>query len=249
MRSLSLVLALTAVGGVASAQPGPPPQPPPPPMDTTTTTTTTTDPGSPDPQGQPVAQQQSTPVQTGQEPAGDDSRPAGLAIGLGIGFASPMALDMPNISTLRLRLASGLTFEPAIRISNTSSSMQPATGSDSTDKISSFGVAVLLRLPLVSHGKFDLEGLGSLGFSTTKSNPDGDYNATTNNNFDLGYGVAVSNWLSPHWNLSFSITNPLVDYRQTKVQPGVPNMTNKSSDTTLGIIFTPEVFMMIHMYN
>ncbi len=245
MRSLSLVLAMTAVGGVAFAQPGPPP----PPMDSTTTPPPfDPPPPPPEPVVQTSVQVQPQPVQTVVEEPSDDLRPTGLAIGLGIGYSTPMALDMPNISTLRLRLSSGLTFEPAIRISNTTSDQDTPTGED-TDKITAFALGLLLRLPLVSRGKFDLEALGSVGFANTKSNPEGDYNATTQNAFFLGYGVAVTSWLSPHWNLSFSITNPLIDYRQSKVQAGIPNETTKSSDTTIGIIFNPEVFMMIHMYN
>jgi hypothetical protein len=249
MRCKSLVLALMAVGGIASAQPGPPP----PPMDTSTTTTTTTDPVPPptDPttvstttDGPPPP----APVQTVVEEPADDTRPSYLAIGLGLGYASPMALDMPNISSLRLRLVSGLTFEPALRISNTNSQMDAGT-MEETDKLTALALATLVRLPLVSHGKVDLEALASAGFASSKSNPEGDYNATTTNSFALGYGVAVSYWITRHFNFSMSITNPLIDYRQTKVQIGVPNMTTKSSDTTIGIIFNPDVFMMLHLYN
>jgi hypothetical protein len=198
---------------------------------------------------QPTVQAQTQqPVQTvTEEPT--DTRPTGVSIGLGLGYASPWALDMPNISTLRLRLVSGLTLEPAVRLSRTTSNQDTPTGGEDTDKLTTFGVAALARLPLVSHGKFDLEALGLVGFATSKSNPEGPYNSTTRNTVELGYGVAVTNWLTPHWNLSFSITNPLVDYRQTKVQTGIPDVTTKSSDTTIGIIFTPEVFLMIHMYN
>lgn len=246
MRSLSLILAMTAVGGVAYAQPGPPP----PPMDSTPNPP----PDPPPPETTPVVQSSTTvqtqvqPTQTVTEEA-DGTRPSALAIGLGLGYSTPIVLDMPNISSLRLRLPSGLTFEPAVRISNTTSDQDNATGGEDTDKLTAFGLALVLRLPLVSRGKFDLEALGTIGFSNTKSNPEGDYNATTQNAFGLGYGVAVTNWLSPHWNLSFNITNPLIDYRQSKVQTGIPNDTSKSSDTTIGIIFNPEVFLMIHMYN
>jgi len=245
MRCKSLVLALMAAGGIASAQPGPPP----PPMDTSTTTTT--DPTPPPVDPTPVTEPPPPtppPTQTVTEVPPDEDRPSYLSIALGIGYASPMALDMPNISSARLRLVSGLTFEPALRISNTSSEMDAGT-MEETDKLTAFALATLVRLPLISHGKVDLEALGSAGFASSKSNPEGDYNATTTNSFTLGYGVAVSYWITPHFNFSMSVTNPLIDYRQTKVQIGVPNMTTKSSDTTLGIIFDPDVFMMLHLYN
>lgn len=246
MRCNALVLALTAVAGVASAQPGPPP----PPMDSTTPPVPD-NPAPPvivEPPPPPEPTPPPAPVQTVVEEPVDDTRPSYLAIGLGLGYASPIALDMPNISSLRLRLPSGLTFEPALRISNTSSEMD-AGGVEQTDKLTAFALAALVRLPLVTHGKVDLEGLASLGFANQKSNPEGDYNATTTNNFSLGYGVAVSYWITRHFNFTMSITNPLIDFRQTKVQSGVPGMTAKSNDTTLGIIFDPDVFMMLHLYN
>jgi Outer membrane protein beta-barrel domain len=248
MRCKSLVLALIAAGGVASAQPGPPPQPQPPPMDTTTTTTTTvTEPAlPPQPEPQPMAQPQPQP--TVQMEVQEDVRPVGISVALGIGYSTPMALDMPNISTLRLRLASGLTFEPALRISNTSSD-QEAGGLEESDKLTQFGLGALMRLPIVTHNKVDLEFLGTAGFANSKSNPEGDYNATTSTSLSLGYGVGIAYWINRHWNFTMSVTNPLVEYRTTKVQAGVPGMTAKSSDTTIGIIFVPDVFMMFHLYN
>src|SRR5512138_1213 len=102
MRCKSLVLALTAIGGVASAQPGPPPQP----VDTTTTTTTNTN------ETTPVVTTTTTPVVNNQpmqqpvqasEPAGN--RPEGMAMGLGIGYDLPTSLETPNTASFRLRLA------------------------------------------------------------------------------------------------------------------------------------------------
>lgn len=246
MRLKSLVLALTAAGGVASAQPGPPPQPPPPPMDTTTTTTTTTDPAPPE-QPQPPPAPEPQPIAAAE--AVDDSRPVGTSIALGFGYGLPTSLETPNRTSLRLRLASGLTFEPLVAVSNTSATMDPPIGTSTTDKVTAFGVDVLMRLPIVTHGKVDLEALGTAGFLNQKTNPDGDFNATTVTSFQLGYGVGVAYWISRHWNFSLSVTNPLVEYRQTKNQGGGPDMTQKASETTLGIVFVPSVFMMIHLYN
>ena len=115
----SLLLALTAaLGGVASAQPGPPPQPPPPPD-----TTITSDPGPPEPTPpppEPVVHHSQpapvTPTQTQTEPVGD--RPEGFAIALGLGYALPTSLQTPNITSARIRLASGFEIEPAVRIAN-----------------------------------------------------------------------------------------------------------------------------------
>ena len=81
-----------------------------------------------------------------------------------------------------------------------------------------------------------------------KDNPEDDYNTTTTNTFGVGYGVGIAYWISRHWNFSMSVTNPLVSYSQSKRQIG-PNMNAKSSDTTIGLVFSPGVFMMIHLYN
>ena len=170
-----------------------------------------------------------------------------MAIGLGIGYALPTSLQTPNITTARLRFASGLQLEPAVTISNTSDETDTG-GTEMTTKRTSFGLAALVRLPIVTRGKVDLEVIGTAGFSSDRENPEGDYNTTTTNSFGIGYGVAVSYWLSRHWNLSLSTTNPLVSYDQNKVQTG-PDMFAKQSETTIGLIFVPRVFIMIHLYN
>jgi hypothetical protein len=244
-----LALALTAgLGGLAAAQPGPPPQPPPPPADTTLTTTP--EPGPPEPAPAPQPQPEpprATPV-VNEEPAHSD-RPDGFSIGLGLGYGLPTSLETPNRTSARLRLASGLTFEPMLAIANTTqTSESPATG-ETEDKITQFGLSVLARLPLITHHHVDLEALATAGFSNTKNNPQGDFNTTTTNTFSVGWGVGIGYWLSRHWQLSMSVTNPLVQYQSQKMGLGVAGMTNKSSETTIGVIFVPQVVAMIHLYN
>jgi len=248
MRCPSLVLVLTAgLGSIAAAQPGPPPAPPPPPADTTTTTTTN-DPAPPDPTPPPQPQPHVMPV-VQEEPAHGD-RPDGFAIGLGLGYGLPTSLETPNVTSARLRLESGLTFEPLFAIANTTASTDPADPMvmSTEDKTTEFRVAVLVRLPVITHGHVDLEGLAAAGFSNLKDNPDGDFNTTTTNTFAVGWGVGIGYWLSRHWQLSMSVTNPLVEYQQRKTPSGM-NTPNKTSETTLGVIFMPQVVAMIHLYN
>jgi hypothetical protein len=254
MRCRSLVLVLTAgLGGIAAAQPGPPPQPPPPPVDTTTTTTT--DPAPPDPTPEPQPQPQPQPVAqpmpvVTEEPARDD-RPSGFSIGLGLGYGLPTSLETPNRTSARLRLASGLTFEPLVSIANSTDSHEdpdPITP-DTEDKTTEFGVAALVRLPIITHNHVDLEVLASAGFTTTKVNPDGDFNSTTTNTFGIGWGVGIGYWLSQHWQLSMSVTNPLVQYQSVKMQAGMAGLSSTDSSTSLGVIFVPQVTAMIHLYN
>lgn len=258
MRCMSLALVLaTGLGGVAAAQPGPPPQPPAPPDDTTGSAwDTTPDPAPPAPEPEPPPPPQPAPQPRAQpapavqasEPTNSD-RPQGLSIGLGLGYGLPTSLETPNVTSARLRLASGLTFEPLFTIANTSSTDEPTGLPETEDKLTELGIAVLGRLPLITHGHVDLEALGSIGFTNTKNNPDGDYNTVTTNTFGIGWGVGIGYWLSSHWQLSMSVTNPLVQYRSTKSGTGVSGMSNKSSDTTIGLIFVPQVVAMIHLYN
>jgi hypothetical protein len=235
------------LGGVASAQPGPPPQPPPP-MDTSMTT----DPAPPEPAPEPApppppqpppVQQQAAPQ---EEPTGD--RPEGISVALGVGYGLPTSLETPNITSARLRLPSGLQIEPVFRISNSTTS-QEAAGMEAESKETRFSLAALVRIPIVTKRKVDLELLGTAGFSNTKTNPDGDYNTQTVNSFGIGYGIGIAYWLSRHWNFSMSVTNPIISYDKTKQQVPPPNAATEDSQTTIGLIFVPQVFMMIHLYN
>ena len=247
MRCLSLVLVLSAgLGGIAAAQPGPPPEPPPPPVDSTmTTTTTTVDPAPPDPTPQPEPQPRVMPVV--QEEQVDSDRPQGLSIGLGLGYGLPTSLETPNRTSARLRLASGLTFEPLLTIANTSETMDTPT-MEETEKTTELGVAVLVRLPFITRGKVDLEGLATAGFTNVKVNGPIDYDTRTTNTFGVGWGVGIGYWLSQHWQLSMSVTNPLVTYQSTKQQTG-PGASTSNGETTIGVIFVPQVTAMIHLYN
>jgi hypothetical protein len=245
------VFVLTAgLGGIAAAQPGPPPQPPPPPTDTTTTTT---DPAPPDPtpppppQPEPQPQPRTMPV-VQEEPVQDD-RPSGFSIGLGLGYGLPTSLETPNRTSARFRLGGGLTFEPMFIIANTTATEEPPMMMETETKTTEFGVAVLARLPVITHGHVDLEALATAGFTSTKVNPDGDFNSTTTNTFGIGWGVGVGYWLSRHWQLSMSVTNPLVQYQSVKQQAGLSGVSNTETETSIGVIFVPQVTAMIHLYN
>ena len=247
MKCTSLVLALTAsLGGMASAQPLGPPNPPPPDTTVTKDTTVTTPVVEPTPAPQPpppapVVQETTTT----SEPT--TVRPDGLSFGLGIGYQLPTSLETPNITSMRLRLANAMTIEPAFAIANTSTSNDNGT-TETTDKHTVFSIFAMLRVPLISRGHADFEGLARLGFTNDKDNPEGDFNTTTTNRFGIGWGFAVSYWFTQHWQLSFNVTNDIVDYSSRKVETG-PDMDNKTSATEIGLIFSPAVFAMLHLYN
>jgi hypothetical protein len=249
MRCPTLVLVLTAgLGGIAAAQPGPPPQPPPP---ADTTTTTTVDPAPPDPTTTttPVVQTETRPMPAvvQEEPVQTD-RPSGFAVGLGLGYGLPTSLETPNRTSARFRLGGGLTFEPLLSIANTTTTQEDPLTPETEDKTTEFGVAVLVRIPVITHNHVDLEALATAGFSSTKVNPEGDFNSVTTNTFGIGWGVGIGYWLSRHWQLSMSVTNPLVQYASQKTQAGA-GMSATETETSLGLIFVPQVTAMIHLYN
>jgi hypothetical protein len=241
MRCLSLALVLTAaLTSVAAAQDPFPPDP--------MTDPAPPDPAPPDPAPPPPPPPQPAPAPVVQEVRVQSDRPVGTSIGLGLGYGLPTSLETPNRTSARLRLPTGLTFEPLLTIANSTGTTEPSMGPESEDKITEFGVAVLGRLPLVSHGRVDLEALASVGFSNVKANPDGDFNTRTTNTFGIGWGVGIGYWLGPHWQLSMSVTNPLVQYASAKQQMGA-GISSKASETTIGVIFVPQVVAMIHLYN
>jgi hypothetical protein len=186
------------------------------------------------------------PPVTQPAPEAAGSRPDGTAFGLGIGYQLPTSLETPNVASLRVRLAGGLTFEPAFTISNASETAE-MTGVEATNKHTTFSLAARGRMPLISRGKADFEGLAELGFTNDKDNPDGDFNTTTTNAFDIGWGLAVGYWFTQHWQFTFNVTNPLVTFSSRKIQNA--GETTKDSTTELGLTFNPAVFMMLHLYN
>jgi hypothetical protein len=245
MRCPSLVLVLTAgLGGIAAAQPGPPPQPPPP-----ADTTTVTDPAPPDPTPPPPQPQpQARVMPVVQEEEVQTDRPSGFSVGLGLGYGLPTSLETPNRTSARFRLGSGLTFEPLLSIANTTQTAEITGLPEVESKTTEFGVALLVRIPVITHNHVDLEALATAGFSNVKANGPMDFDTVTTNTFGIGWGVGIGYWLSRHWQLSMSVTNPLVQYESSKEQMGA-GMSEKSSETSLGVIFVPQVTAMIHLYN
>lgn len=237
------IVALVVTTGVAAAQPSPPPPPP----DTVggtvggTVDVTPTPPPQPPPPPQPMMHHHDME-------AADPVRPEELAVAIGIGYTFPDSLETPNTTSARLRLVSGLTFEPRVTISSSSQGMDTGAGTSTNDTTTVLSIGTLLRYPLVKHGRVDFELLGSAGFSTTKHDPPGDYNTQTNNSIELGWGIGVGAWLSHHWQLSLSAVNPVVTYTSQTTETGPTTHTHVST-TEIGVQFDPVVILMIHLYN
>jgi hypothetical protein len=222
---LALSLAMT---GVAVAQPAPPP---PGPMAPATPPETTAAPA-------PVAVTMPEPVDTG--------RPSGLVFGIGFGYVFPTSLQTPNVTSVRVRLPTGLTFEPQVVFATTSDKVD--TGMTATNKQSEITLGSLVRFPLRVHGRIDLEGIGAAAISNRTVDPEGDDNNRTITTVGVNYGLALAYWFTPHWNLSFTATNPLFAYTRTRQEMGAANTTIDSS-TTIGLIFDPLIAMMLHLYD
>lgn len=251
MRLTTVIAALAWLGGIAAAQPAepgpgttdvsptPPPQPTPPPPQ----------PAPPPPQPAPP------PHEIVIEPAEhtDGVHPSDIAFAIGIGYARPAGgsfdLQKPNVASARLRLVNGITFEPIVAIANTSND-QTTVGMDTTEAVTELDLGTLVRFPVIRHGRYDFEILGSLGFDVVKDNPPGDYNTKTTTSFALGWGIGIGYWFSPHWQLSASATNPLLSYTGVKTETG-PSDTDstKTSSTTFAVEFDPEILVMLHLYN
>lgn len=217
---------LVATAHAATAQPGPPPAPGGPPA-------------APAAEGPPPPAM-STPR---DEPDGDPGRPSELAIGIGIGYALPTSLQTPNTTSVRIRLPSGLTFEPQLVLATTSDDM--ATSSSQQNELT---LGSLVRYPVRVHHKVDLELVGNASISNRVVDPSGDNNNRTVTTLDLGYGVAIAYWFTRHWNLSVTASNPLLTFSRTRQDTGV-NQTTVTKTTTFGLVFDPQVTLMIHLYD
>lgn len=244
---LSVVIALVGMVGVAPAQPvepGPgttdvqPVAPPPPPV------------VQPQP-AQPVVVEPPPPVRRHEVGDVDDHRPNELAFAIGIGYTRPpgggIDLQTPNIASARLRLVSGITFEPTVVIGNTSVSTSNGT-TDTNEAITQLDLGTLVRFPVIRHGRVDFEVLGSIGVNVVKDDPDGDYNTRTTTTFDLGWGIGIGYWFGPHWQLSVSATNPVFTYSQQKEETAF-DTSMKNSTSTFAVQFNPTTMVMIHLYN
>jgi hypothetical protein len=237
------ILAVCVLAGTAVAQPGDPQPPvetppPPPPIEQPP------QPPQP-PHPQPRVEQPPPPVVAEPPPL---VRPAGFSLGIGVGYRFPTSLQTPNITSVRFRLAGGITVEPSVVFATTSHSED--TGTAQTSRASEAGVGVLGRFPLISHRRTDLELLGGVAFDYLGQDPD-DQNSddvTTNTTVTVSYGLAVGLWLTPHVQASLSATNGLVSFAKKREEMGAGSV-RVTNDTTFGLIFDPTVAFMIHLFN
>ncbi len=238
--TMKTILAVCLLAGTALAQPGdaqPPVENPAPPIEQPPQP-----PQPPHPQPR-VIEQPPPPV---EPPASD--RPTGFSLGIGVGYRIPASLQTPNITSVRFRLAGGITIEPTLVFASTSHSTD--TGSAQTTTASEAGLGALVRFPVVAHKRTELEILGGVGFDYLGEDPD-DLNSddvTTTTTVSARYGVAVGFWITPHVQASLSATNGLVSFSKKRQEMGLGSVL-VTNDTTFGLIFDPTVAFMVHLYN
>lgn len=235
---ISAFVLAAALGGTALAQPlgpQPPPEEPPPPPPPA--------PAPPPPAPPPPAHHEPMPAPI-TEPT-DPYRPSELSVGIGAGYTFPTSLETPNTTSVRLRLPSGLTFEP--RLTFAQAAQEIDTGTSVRDEQSEISLATLVRYPVIARGRVDFEVLGAVAVRNATQSPDQPNADTTTTQFSVGYGLAVTSWITSHWNLSFTAGNPLFTSTKVKQDMG-PGFTTVTTTNTLGLIFDPTVQLMIHLY-
>jgi hypothetical protein len=252
MRSIVCVVAICAGVATVLAQTPMPPAPQPPPGTGTdapppgTGSDATSGSGSGSAIVRPIRPPDPPPIVQPPPKHDDTHRPTEFSVGIGIGYQLPTTLDTPNLTSVRLRLPTGLTLEPQLILAKSSRTVD--TGMPVTDETTELGIGAIIRYPIVKRSRVDLELLGALSvdqLETIPSEPDMGTRVTTT---QISYGLAVSMWMARHWQLSFTAGNALLTSVKNRQEMGVGTVT-VTTNTTYGLIFDPQVQLMIHLYH
>jgi hypothetical protein len=166
-----------------------------------------------------------------------------------VGYTFSTSLQTPNTVTVRARLRSGLSFEPILRLRNVSETMSTA-GVSTTSTTSEFGVGTNVIFPIWERGRADLDVLGQIAVDTEKDTPDtsaSDNNKVTTT-FSVGYGIEIGFWITHHWMISMTATNPIISYSNTVANAaGAP--AAKDAITTIGLIHDPTISLVVHLFD
>lgn len=247
MKHLVLAIVLLSSPGVALAQlpgddtatdPPPPPPPPPdpePPPPPPTTTSSIAPAVDPEPEPEPMAS--TRPI-----------RPESYSVAVGLGWDFPADIQAPDVTSVRFRHPSGLTAEPMLELSKATSKVEDPLPPDTEVSSATMQFSLLGRLPIMHNGKVDLELAGGFGYGRTNVDPDGPDNDTITTSFGISYGLAVCYWFSPHLQLSATGMNPIFS-TSTESEENGPGMEITTTSSGFGLVFEPNVFVMLHLYN
>ena len=175
----------------------------------------------------------------------NDDRPEGFSIGIGFGYQLPNSLETPNVTSARLRLASGLTFEPVLRFQQ--SSVEVDIGMSQTNKETAIEAGTLVRYPLKKRGRVDLVLLGGAFLENISTQPEADDMDTATTRFEARYGMAVEFWISQHWQVSMAALNTIFRTERVSQEDG-PSTETVTTTTTFGAIYDPVISAMVHLY-
>ena len=177
-------------------------------------------------------------------------RPDGMTVGFGFGWFLPTDVTVPNTVSVRLRLPSGLTFEPTTRFSYVGQTDEGPGGTQDKTTTTDISFGTLVRVPLRGRGPIDLSviGAGFFDFNKNRFNPDiGTDTVNKTTGFSLGWGLAVDWWFKRHWSFSFTAINPALSYSKSSSEFGGGGESS-SSTILIGAIWDPSLFMMMHLY-
>jgi hypothetical protein len=261
-RLVTCALFVAATAGVAAAQPGapaPPPQPQPPPdgppvedLDTPPDPQPDPVPDEPDPDAVPdpevpdpawVAEPAAVTPAPARAP-----RPQTFSIGIGFGWDLPADVQLPNATSVRFRIPSGWTLEPAVALSRGESSVDDGMPPPNNLTAGRLMASLHVRKTLRTNGKADLDLVGGLTLENESSDPDGPDNTISTTSMSLVYGVAVGYWLSPHIEVTMTALNPVVVQSKRVEEVGSAAPDIETTVSSFGLIFDPNVIAMVHLH-
>lgn len=253
LSALSTAAALLAGASLAVAQPGAPmpPQPPPDDLDNPPDPVPTPDPvpePRPDPAPTPVTTSYEPPAAAASTAAPRDPRPTAFSVGIGLGWDLPTDIQLPNATSVRFRIPSGWTLEPAFALQRGESSVDDGVPPPNSLTSSRLMASLLLRKTLRTNGKADLDIVGGLALENEGSDPDGEDNSVSTTQIGLVYGLAVGYWITPHVQFTMTAINPVVvqTKRVEELGTGIPDIETTSS--SFGLVFDPNVIAMVHLH-
>lgn len=171
-------------------------------------------------------------------------RPEDMTLGFGFGYTLPADVQQISQASVRLRLVSGLTLEPIVRLATVGESLNDGDIKNANNEVT-FGSNV--RIPLKERGKVSLIGQIGAGVSFTIDDPDGSDNNTTTFAVALDWGAGVEWWFNQHWSLSVTGRNPFVSYVSTTQELGA-GLDDKQSTTRIGAIWDPAIDIAVHLF-
>ena len=194
-----------------------------------------------------------TPPPAAAPAESEEIPPRHLVIGIGAGYmyapGGSFDLETPNFASVRVRLGSGLTFEPFVDLNGTWDTTSPGMGAMSTtDSTGEIGLGTLVRYPVIRSHRFEFQLVGDLEFQFSRTDPTGDNNASTLTSFTLGWGIGIGYWIARHWEVTTTAVNPLFSLTH-QTQDVAANDTSSTTTTSAGAIFAPSIMFMIHLYD